>query len=326
MIARERRACTQAAGPAGPSRLGWPRGRIGTGVPSGLQNQCARLEPGWVGSIPTRPRHPWRKVPPSIHFTSLTHSVPWYARAPRFLTVPPAPSIIYLLVRELGEPAFGLWKRRGRGIIFRLPIWGPWTESPRYSTGDATMLSEGYNDMTGETLNSVPFTPHVRSARARPIHKPPVLRHMTKLAVAIGAIGLVGCEDPELERGIVVGKIDFDDPTRRLPQIPDTATVGIPVEIAVSTGGSGCYEYAWTAGGVDRRSATVIPWTLSLSAVARPVASSWNTGQRGASRSRGLRRSRSNTVRVGGFARGSRGGSAQGVRGGGFARRLATPV
>jgi len=116
----------------------------------------------------------------------------------------------------------------------------------------------------------------------------------------IGAIGLVGCEDPELERGIVVGKIDFDDPTRRLPQIPDTATVGIPVEIAVSTGGSGCYEYAWTAGGVDRRSATVIPWTLSLSAVARPVASSWNTGQRGASRSRGLRRSRSNTVRVGG--------------------------
>ncbi len=36
----------------------WKWGRIGTGVSSGLQNQRARLKPGWVGSIPTRPRHP----------------------------------------------------------------------------------------------------------------------------------------------------------------------------------------------------------------------------------------------------------------------------
>ena len=108
-------------------------------------------------------------------------------------------------------------------------------------------------------MNSVPFTPRVRSARAHPIRKRPVLRHLTKLAVAIGAIGLLACEDPAVESGIVVGKIDFDDPAWPLPQIPETATVGVPVEIAVWTGGSGCYEHYSTAGGVDGRSAWVRP-------------------------------------------------------------------
>ncbi|MDE0122508.1 MAG: hypothetical protein OXQ93_07930 [Gemmatimonadota bacterium] len=56
-----------------------------------------------------------------------------------------------------------------------------------------------------------------------------------------------------------IPKIDFDDPAWPLPQIPETATVGVPVEIAVWTGGSGCYEYARTGGGVDGRSATVTP-------------------------------------------------------------------
>lgn len=77
--------------------------------------------------------------------------------------------------------------------------------------------------------------------------------------VAIGAIGLLACEDPELERGVVIGKIDFDDPAWPLPQIPETATVGVPVQIAVWTGGSGCYEYWGTLGGVDGRSVTVVP-------------------------------------------------------------------
>ena len=86
-----------------------------------------------------------------------------------------------------------------------------------------------------------------------------VRRHLAMLAVAIGAAGLLACEDPELDRGIVVGKIDFDDPAWPLPRIPDTATVGVPVEIAVWTGGSGCYEYARTDGGVDGQSASVVP-------------------------------------------------------------------
>ena len=108
-------------------------------------------------------------------------------------------------------------------------------------------------------MNSVLFTPRVRSAPTHPIRKRPALRHLTKLAVAIGAAGLLACEEQELERGAVVGKIDFDDPTWPLPQIPETATVGAPVEIAVWTGGSGCYEYYRTAGGVDGRSAMVRP-------------------------------------------------------------------
>jgi len=108
-------------------------------------------------------------------------------------------------------------------------------------------------------MNSVPFTPGIPSAGAHPERKRRALRHLATLAVAIGAIGLLGCEDPVSERGIVIGKIDFDDPAWPLPQIPETATVGVPVEIAVWTGGSGCYEYARTDGSVDGRSAAVIP-------------------------------------------------------------------
>lgn len=108
-------------------------------------------------------------------------------------------------------------------------------------------------------MNNVPSRPCVRPARAHPIRTRPVLLLLTKLAVAIGAIGLLACDDPELSRGIVVGKIDFDDPAWRLPEIPETATVGVPVEVAVWTGGSGCYEYAATFGGVDGLSAWVRP-------------------------------------------------------------------
>ena len=110
-------------------------------------------------------------------------------------------------------------------------------------------------------MNSAPFTPRVRSARAHPIRKHPVLRHLTMLAVAIGAAGLLACEEQEESRGAVTGKIDFDDPTWPLPQIPETATVGVPVEIAVWTGGTGCYEHFLTGGGngSDGRSATVRP-------------------------------------------------------------------
>ena len=144
-------------------------------------------------------------------------------------------------------------------------------------------------------MNNLPFTPGVRSTGARPKRTRQVRRHLAMLAVAIGAAGLLACEEQELSRGIVIGKIDFDDPTWPLPQIPETATVGVPLEIAVWTGGSGCYEYVHTAGGVDGRSAVVRPMDMLLLAVARPIPSSSNTGQRGSSRSRGPRRSRSGT-------------------------------
>lgn len=106
-------------------------------------------------------------------------------------------------------------------------------------------------------MHTIRFTSHVRSARAHPRHKRPVLRHLTKMAVAIG---LFACTDPEHSSGIVIGKIDFADPAWPLPEVPDTATAGVPVQIAVWTGGSGCYEYARTLGGVAGRTATVIPW------------------------------------------------------------------
>lgn len=108
-------------------------------------------------------------------------------------------------------------------------------------------------------MNNLTPTPPIRSTGTPPNRTRPLRRHLAMLAVAIGAAGLFACEEKELERGIVIGKIDFDDPAWPLPQIPETATVGVPLEIAVWTGGSGCYEYGWTDGGVDGRSATVLP-------------------------------------------------------------------
>ena len=106
-------------------------------------------------------------------------------------------------------------------------------------------------------------TPGVRSTGAYSRLTRQVRRHLTMLAVAIGAAGLLACEEEEeWSRGIVVGKIDFDDPAWPLPQIPETATVGVPLEIAVWTGGNGCYEYVRTFGGVNGRSATVRPVDL----------------------------------------------------------------
>ena len=113
-------------------------------------------------------------------------------------------------------------------------------------------------------MNSIPFTPAIPSAGTHLRRWRQVLRHLTMLAVAFGASGLLACEDPELSRGFVIAKIDFDDPTWPLPQIPETATVGVPVEIAVWTGGSGCYEYLDTRGGVDGRSANVIPHDIFI--------------------------------------------------------------
>ena len=113
-------------------------------------------------------------------------------------------------------------------------------------------------------MNNLPFTPGVRSTGARPKRTLQVRLHLAMLAVAIGAAGLLACEEQELSRGIVIGMIDFDDPAWPLPQIPETATVGVPLEIAVWTGGSGCYEYAQTAGGVDGRSAVVRPMDMFI--------------------------------------------------------------
>lgn len=108
-------------------------------------------------------------------------------------------------------------------------------------------------------MNGIPFTPGVRSARVRPQRTRHILRHVATLVVAIGAAGLPACENPEEFRRLIPGRIDFEDPAWPLPEIPDTATAGAPVQITVWTGGSGCYEYALTEGGVDGLSASVSP-------------------------------------------------------------------
>ena len=105
----------------------------------------------------------------------------------------------------------------------------------------------------------VPYTRAVRSAVVHPGRTRQALRHLATLAVAFGAAGLLACENPEEFRRLINGRIDFDDPTWPLPEIPETATAGVPVQITVWTGGSGCYEYAATHGSIDGLSASVSP-------------------------------------------------------------------
>ena len=90
-------------------------------------------------------------------------------------------------------------------------------------------------------------------------HTHQVLRHLGKLSVAIGAAGLLACHEPAYTQTLVVGFIDFDDPAWPLPQIPETATVGVPLDVTVRTGHRGCAEYAFTGSGATGRSASVTP-------------------------------------------------------------------
>lgn len=88
-----------------------------------------------------------------------------------------------------------------------------------------------------------------------------VPRRLGKLAVAIGVAGVLACENPHISTSRVVGFIDFDNPAWPLPQIPETATAGVSLNISVWTGHRGCGEHADTATGVDAtgRSAYVTP-------------------------------------------------------------------
>jgi len=120
----------------------------------------------------------------------------------------------------------------------------------------------------------LPFIPSAASTSAHPKHARGAFRLLGRLAVAIAVVGLGGCGifGPTTDRR-VIGGIDFHD--RRLPEIPETATAGVPFEMTIWTAGNSCY-YSLGFHNVNSGShprilcsrqspATVSPWRATMS-------------------------------------------------------------
>lgn len=111
-------------------------------------------------------------------------------------------------------------------------------------------------------MNPLPFTPDVRSTGAHPKRPRQITRHLPKLALVIAPMALLGCQLFEPSEYRVIGKAKLDDPRYDwpLPEIPETATAGVPLEITVTTGGNSCYRGGETGLAVKGRSAVVTPY------------------------------------------------------------------
>jgi hypothetical protein len=78
------------------------------------------------------------------------------------------------------------------------------------------------------------------------------------LLVAIGAVALPACDDPNaLEVIRVVGALELD---AEQPQIPDTMTAGVPSEITFWTNGNSCVEGGDTEVDITGDLALVTPY------------------------------------------------------------------
>lgn len=84
----------------------------------------------------------------------------------------------------------------------------------------------------------LPFLPSAPSTGAHPERARGALRLAARLAVAIAVVGLGGCGIFGLTTDRrVIGGIDFHD---RPPEIPETATAGVPFEMTIWTTGDHC--------------------------------------------------------------------------------------
>lgn len=92
--------------------------------------------------------------------------------------------------------------------------------------------------------------------------------HLCRIFVAAGAVALVACESAGPSGEIpIVGHIDFSDIDGVEPQIPKTATAGVPVEIVFWTFGGGCVQgIDDTEVTLDRGSAVVTPYDVLVEA------------------------------------------------------------
>lgn len=112
-------------------------------------------------------------------------------------------------------------------------------------------------------MNHVPIIPASTSPGPHPNPTRQVLRHLTRLAVAVVIVGLPGCglSSPEEPEHRVIGIIHFNG-TMPEPRIPRTATAGVPLEMAIWTGGGACYRQGDTEVAVNGRAAVVTPYDL----------------------------------------------------------------
>ena len=92
-----------------------------------------------------------------------------------------------------------------------------------------------------------------------PKHARGALRLPGRLAVAIAVVGLGGCGVFE-STNRVVGFIDFDDMHWPPPEVPETATAGVPIEMTIWTMETGCYSIGETEVVVTGRTAEVTPF------------------------------------------------------------------
>lgn len=92
-----------------------------------------------------------------------------------------------------------------------------------------------------------------------PKHARGALRLPGRLAVAIAVVGLGGCGLFD-SKDRVIGVIEFDDMHWRLPEVPETATAGVPLEMTIWTGETGCYSIGETDVAVTGRIAEVTPF------------------------------------------------------------------
>lgn len=103
------------------------------------------------------------------------------------------------------------------------------------------------------------FIPSAPSTGAHPKQARGALRRLARLAVAVAIVGLTGCGLFSTEHR-VIGMASLDHSGWPLPQIPETATAGVPLEVVITTGGGGCHRQGDTEVEVNGRSAVLTPY------------------------------------------------------------------
>ena len=122
-------------------------------------------------------------------------------------------------------------------------------------------------------MNLAPLNPPGPPAGAHPKPARGAIRHLARLAAAIVAVPLIGC-DPVPTDHQVIGLIPFDDPAYDywpLPEIPETATAGVSLEMTIWTMYSDCEDMRRGDTEVTAlgRSAVVVPYDILTTYVGR---------------------------------------------------------
>ena len=111
-------------------------------------------------------------------------------------------------------------------------------------------------------MTRVLFLPPAPFRTARPKRMRPLPHHLGRLLVVLSAVAFLACDNEPLvpDDDRVIGYIDFSDIRGYEPQIPETATATVPLEMAVWTMGSGCHTGGDTEVAIEGRTAVVTPY------------------------------------------------------------------